>query len=207
MLRESFIPTAVRLRLRVAHAARGLLAAAAVAACTVPSATQSPGGLPRRGGALERIPGVESAYGALTTGDGLTLRTIVTRPRGATGRLPGVLFVRWLSCDTIELPESSRGGWSRMLRRLIQDSGAVVWRTEKAGVGDSEGECATLDYDRELAHHRQALAKIDRSRRISALFEVNPISEHDRAVEREAGLRTVPGHELADRVIVGALPT
>ena len=48
--------------------------------------------------------------------------------------------------------------------------------------------------------------KIDRSRCVSALFEVNPIPEHDGAVEREAGLRTVPGNELADRVVVGALP-
>src|SRR5205807_501514 len=47
--------------------------------------------------------------------------------------------------------------------------------------------------------------KIDRGRRIFALFEVNPVPEHDGAVEREAGLRTVPGDELANRVIVGSL--
>jgi dienelactone hydrolase len=32
-----------------------------------------------------------------------------------------------------------------------------MWRTEKAGVGDSEGDCTKLDYDTELAHHRLAL--------------------------------------------------
>jgi hypothetical protein len=37
------------------------------------------------------------------------------------------------------------------------------------------------------------------------LFEVNPVPEHDGAVEREAGLRTVPGDELANRVVVGSL--
>ena len=47
--------------------------------------------------------------------------------------------------------------------------------------------------------------KIDRGRRISALFEVNPVSKHDGAVEREARLRTVPGDELANRMVVGAL--
>jgi hypothetical protein len=48
--------------------------------------------------------------------------------------------------------------------------------------------------------------KVDGGRRIPPLLKVNPISEHDGAVEREPGLRTVPGDELADRVVVGALP-
>jgi hypothetical protein len=37
------------------------------------------------------------------------------------------------------------------------------------------------------------------------LFEVSPILEHDHAVELEAGLRTVPGDELANGVVVGPL--
>jgi hypothetical protein len=40
--------------------------------------------------------------------------------------------------------------------------------------------------------------KVDRGRRIPALFEVNPIPEHDSPVEREAGLRTAPRDELAN---------
>jgi hypothetical protein len=36
---------------------------------------------------------------------------------------------------------------------------------------------------------------------------VNPVPEHDGAVEREAGLRTAPGDELANRVVVGSLAT
>jgi dienelactone hydrolase len=114
--------------------------------------------LPRRGGRPpEKIAGLESHYGTLATRDGLRLRTIVTRPEGVTRRLPGILFVQWLSCGTIELPESSQDGWSRMLRRVARESGMALWRTEKAGVGDSEGDCARLDYETELAHHRQAL--------------------------------------------------
>jgi pimeloyl-ACP methyl ester carboxylesterase len=57
----------------------------------------------------------------------------------------------------VELPENARSGWTRMLRRLAAESGMVMARTEKAGVGDSEGDCARLDYETELAHHRQAL--------------------------------------------------
>src|SRR5262245_27404981 len=95
--------------------------------------------LPRRDGRpSETIPGQESHYGTLAVRDGLRLRTIVTRPEGTTRRLPGILFVQWLSCGTIELPESSQDGWSRMLRRIARESGMAMWRTEKAGVGDSE---------------------------------------------------------------------
>jgi hypothetical protein len=40
--------------------------------------------------------------------------------------------------------------------------------------------------------------KIDGGRRISALFEVNPVTKQDSAIEREARLRTVPGDELRE---------
>jgi pimeloyl-ACP methyl ester carboxylesterase len=50
-----------------------------------------------------------------------------------------------------------------MLRRLAAESGMAMWRTEKAGVGDSEGDCARLDYETELRHHREALEAFQRS--------------------------------------------
>ena len=84
-------------------------------------------------------------------------------PQGTTDRLPAILFVQWLSCDSIELPAKQQDGWSRMLRRLAQESGFVMMRTEKPGVGDSDGDCARLDYDTELSIHRAALAALRRS--------------------------------------------
>lgn len=121
------------------------------------------GDLPRRDGRpLEAIPGLDSRYDVLLAPDGTRLRTILTRPSGSTGRLPAILFVQWLSCGSIELPERQQDGWSRMLRRLAQESGFAMMRTEKAGVGDSEGDCASLDYETELAHHRAALAALRR---------------------------------------------
>jgi dienelactone hydrolase len=121
----------------------------------------------REGRPLEDIEGLESSYGVLRTDDGLRLRTILTRPTSAgAGRLPGIYFVQWLSCDTVELPSSNRTGWANMMRRLARESGLVMWRTEKAGVGDSEGDCAKLDYLRELSHHRQALDAFRRSPRV-----------------------------------------
>lgn len=126
------------------------------------------GDLPRRDGRrLESIPGLDSHYGELETRDGTRLRTILTRPSDATGRLPAILFVQWLSCDSIELPASQTSGWSRMQRRLAQESGWIVQRTDKAGVGDSEGgPCAALDYETELAHHRESLAALRRSEHV-----------------------------------------
>ncbi|MCI0435248.1 MAG: CocE/NonD family hydrolase, partial [Gemmatimonadetes bacterium] len=131
-------------------------------ACSLPfvalAASTVEGDLPRRDGRpLEGIAGLDSHYDALLTRDGTRLRTILTRPTGTTGRLPAILFVQWLSCDSIELPARQQDGWSRMLRRLAQESRMVMMRTEKAGIGDSEGgPCAALDYETELAHHRDA---------------------------------------------------
>ena len=122
------------------------------------------GDLPRRENRpLEEIAGLDSHYGVLTATDGARLRSVLTRPSGASGRLPAILFVQWLSCNSIELPAKQQDGWSRMLRRLAQDSGMVMMRTEKAGVGDSEGDCAALDYETDLAHHRAALAALRQS--------------------------------------------
>lgn len=109
----------------------------------------------------EDIPGVTSHYESLMTSDGLRLRTITTRPRDSGARLPALYFVQWLSCDSIEYPLNPEDhGWQRMLQQLAARSGVVMARTEKAGVGDSEGDCTELDYDTELEHHRLGLAKL-----------------------------------------------
>jgi dienelactone hydrolase len=120
------------------------------------------GDLPHRKGApFESIPGVDTEYGQLTVPGGTVLRTLVTRPRGASGRLPAVLFVQWLSCNTVEIAPGAMDGWSLMLMRVISESGALVQRTDKAGIGDSRGPpCAALDYEGELAGHRAALAQL-----------------------------------------------
>lgn len=126
------------------------------------------GALPRVGGRpLEAIEGLDSHYGVFETRDGARLRTVLTRPSGSRGRLPAILFVQWLSCDSIELPASQTDGWSQMLRRVARDFDGVMMRTEKAGVGDSEGgPCSALDYETELGHHREALAALRRSEHV-----------------------------------------
>ena len=108
----------------------------------------------------ENHPNIDTSYGTLTLRDGAKLQTIVTKPAAATDRLPAILFVQWLSCDTIGISDNPRDGWSAMLKDIVRRSNALVWRTEKRGVGASEGNCATMDYDTELADHREALAKL-----------------------------------------------
>jgi hypothetical protein len=49
------------------------------------------------------------------------------------------------------------------------------------------------------------MAAIDRGGRVMALLKVLAVAENDRAVEGETWLRTVPGDELPNGMVVGAL--
>jgi dienelactone hydrolase len=118
--------------------------------------------------ASEQHPGIRLERPAFQAADGTRLRAIVTRPVAARGRLPAILFVQWLSCDSVAIPERDKDGWALMLEGLVRRSGALVWRTEKRGIGGSAGDCATLDYDTELADHREAL------RALRARADVDP---------------------------------
>ena len=64
----------------------------------------------------------------------------------------------------VAISDNPRDGWSAMLRQIVRDSNALVWRTEKRGVGASEGKCASMDYDTELADHREALDELTAAR-------------------------------------------
>lgn len=112
--------------------------------------------------APESHPGLTTSYETLTVRDGVRLQTIVSKPANAHGRLPAIQFVQWLSCDSVGIPANPRDGWSAMLRQIVRESNALVWRTEKRGVGASQGKCDTMDYDRELADHREAFEHLKR---------------------------------------------
>src|SRR5688572_25942353 len=112
--------------------------------------------------AEETHPNITTSYGTLSLRDGVKLQTIVTKPANTTGRLPALLFVQWLSCDSVAISDHPRDGWSAMLKQVVRRSNALVWRTEKRGIGASGGNCATMDYDTELADHKQALEQLKR---------------------------------------------
>ena len=97
------------------------------------------------------------AYGSVVSELGHRLRTIVTKPKGATGRLPGLFLAGWLSCDSVESPVGEPDGFARLLRHVMTQSGYVVMRMDKPGIGDSEGPaCAETDFRTELAGYRAA---------------------------------------------------
>lgn len=119
--------------------------------------------LPRRvlagQGYTDRIPGVEFSYEQVRNPRShLLQRVIVSRPAGTTGRLPAVFFIPWLSCDSVEVPPGARGGIETLLYRLAAEPGLVLFRVEKPGVGDSEGDCAQTDFETEMAGNVAAFA-------------------------------------------------
>lgn len=100
---------------------------------------------------LETFPGIDVTYDSVLPENGLRFRTIITRPKNATGRLPGLFLAGWLSCDSVEVPVGPKGGIEKLLDVLITQSGFVVMRMDKPGVGDSEGHCSQADFQAELA--------------------------------------------------------
>ncbi len=111
----------------------------------------------------ERIAGLDVVYGASAVGRGYRVRTIVTKPTGVKTKLPALFLTPWLSCDSVEGPPDT-DGFVRFLHGIAKESGFVLMRVEKPGVGDSEGPaCSELGFDEELDAYRAAyrdLAKL-----------------------------------------------
>ncbi|NNM77433.1 alpha/beta hydrolase [Sphingomonas sp. ID1715] len=118
------------------------------------------GDLPRKQAQpLEATPGLETEYGAVQVSDGYRLRTILTRPAGAKGKLPAIFMTQAVSCGSLELPPESQS----VMRQLPLRSGYAFIRVERAGTGDSEGPaCSALDYDTEVRHYREAFDQLSR---------------------------------------------
>jgi pimeloyl-ACP methyl ester carboxylesterase len=105
---------------------------------------------------LQSVPGVEIKPGTITNPSGVRQRTYVARPAGTKGPLPTVFFVPWLSCDSVALRPSARGGIEQLLVRIAADSGWALFLVDKPGVGESQGNCAATDFETELAGYRTA---------------------------------------------------
>jgi pimeloyl-ACP methyl ester carboxylesterase len=106
----------------------------------------------------EAVAGVDIAYGAATSSRGYRVRTYTSRPQGASGRLPVVVFIPWLSCSPVENPLDGHDGWSTMLRDVMRDGGVQLVRIEKPGVGDSDGpDCSQSDLDHDMDAFRAGI--------------------------------------------------
>lgn len=117
---------------------------------------------------LQTFPGIDVTYDSVLSENGLRFRTIITKPKNVTGRLPGLFLAGWLSCDSVEVPVGPKGGIEKLLDILITQSGFVVMRMDKPGMGDSEGHCSQADFQTELAGYRAAM------RTFKALDYVDP---------------------------------
>lgn len=132
-----------------------MIALAAVALCVAELPRKMP---------LERHPGIETAAGTLEGPGGLRLRTLVTAPPGS-GRIAGIFVVGWLSCDPVDLGPDPHGV-DRLVQDVVRKSGALVFRMDKPGTGDSEGDCGRTDFETELDAYRRAFEVFRRHPRV-----------------------------------------
>jgi len=109
---------------------------------------QTPRPQPQR----EHFQNAQVIYGWAHDNQGERLRTFITRPNNATGKVPTIFFVGWLSCDSMEYPDAeAHDGFGILLRRLIEQSGYATVRMDKPGVGESQGDCSKTDFAQELS--------------------------------------------------------
>lgn len=105
----------------------------------------------------EHFQNAEVLYGWVQDSRGQRLRTFITRPNHATGKVPVIFFVGWLSCDSVEyLDADTKDGFGIFLRRMIDQSGYATVRIDKPGVGESQGECSKADFTEELSGYQSA---------------------------------------------------
>jgi hypothetical protein len=103
----------------------------------------------------EHDPAVDTSYDALEIDHSLR-RTLVTRPHGANGKHPAVLFVGGIGCYSIDVATNADDAYMRLAHDLSK-RGFVTMRLEKSGIGDSEGPpCPTVDYVTEAASYTVA---------------------------------------------------
>lgn len=103
--------------------------------------------------------GLTTYYESIVNDYGFRQRTIVTTP-DPQKKLPAIFLVQGLSCSTIEKYSERSNNWIRMIQALVEDSGMVVMRVDKPGVGDSEGDCGCTDFNTELNGYETALQEL-----------------------------------------------
>ncbi len=105
----------------------------------------------------ETHEGLDTFYEEVTGDYGIGQRTIITKPQGQSGRMPAIMLLQGLSCSTIEDYPGRTSNWAKHITYVVEQSGMVVMRVEKPGVGDSEGDCSQTDFITELEGYRAAL--------------------------------------------------
>src|SRR5437667_5067670 len=126
---------------------RGAYLACFLLTSTIASAEE----LPRKAKApRESYPNVDVIYDSVTSPGGKRLRTIITKPRNAKGKLPVIFVAGWLSCDSVEAPAETKDESGLVFQGLARLPQFSLFRVDKQGVGDSEGVCAETDFEPDL---------------------------------------------------------
>ncbi len=108
----------------------------------------------------ETYEGIDTVYDQIISDYGIRQRVIITRPAASAEKLPAIFVLQGLSCSSIEYWPGRTSGFIRVLRQLVTDTGMVMMRTEKPGLGDSEGNCSQTDFQTELNGYETALKKL-----------------------------------------------
>jgi pimeloyl-ACP methyl ester carboxylesterase len=113
----------------------------------------------------EHFQNAEVVYDWVSNSRRDKLRTFISHPKNASGKVPVLFFVGWLSCDSIESPQGETDGFSALILRLIDQSGYATVRTEKPGVGESQGtSCDKADFQGELEGYQAAFEALSKYR-------------------------------------------
>jgi uncharacterized protein len=109
----------------------------------------------------ERYDDIEVVYDHIAV-NGARLRTILSHPRGVTGRLPTVVVAGGVGCYSVDIPVGEPGAYARILNELTRLNYATM-RVEKSGMGDSEGQpCASQSFFDEQAGYIEAVRAVRR---------------------------------------------
>jgi hypothetical protein len=71
----------------------------------------------------EHFQNADVVYDWVANSRGDKLRTFISHPRNASGKVPVRFFVGWLSCDSVESPEGETDGFSALVLPWIDQSG------------------------------------------------------------------------------------
>jgi pimeloyl-ACP methyl ester carboxylesterase len=82
------------------------------------------------------------------------LRAVISSPGGAAPK-PAMLVVGWLSCDSVNADDPA-DGFIEFLNRVAEQSGMILMRVDKPGLGGSDGDCSATDFKTELEGYRVA---------------------------------------------------
>lgn len=106
----------------------------------------------------EENSNVKTIYETVVNDFGMKQRAIITIPKGKElQKNPAIVLIQGLSCSSVEKYSGRSNNWVKLIQDLAEKSNMVLFRIEKPGVGDSEGDCGKVDFKTELNGYESAI--------------------------------------------------